>query len=109
MPVLVLCFFVVPGASAMAQHQAIRAPRHSHSLENWEACLWTCPEVVLVQIQPVVKANGQSRKRVLDEAVVRHGGGHFCPPELCLFAGGTTNARLFTTARGNPLFLLKGE
>jgi len=53
------------------------------SIVTWRKCLEAQPGVVLVQ--PLLKADGSSRKFVVDLKVIESGGGHLCPHELYVF------------------------
>ena len=46
----------------------------------------------VVTVQPVVNADGTSRKSGVPEAALARGGGHLCPYELYVYIGETANA-----------------
>ena len=58
------------------------------SIGAWQRCVESKPDVV--HVQPLLNADGSSRKSVVDPKVIQNGGGHMCPHELEVYIGKTT-------------------
>ena len=58
------------------------------SIGAWQRCLEAQRDVV--HVQPLLNADGSSRKSIVDPKVIQNGGGHLCPHELEVYIGKTT-------------------
>ena len=71
----------------MALEHAVSAEALRLNIEDWRQCLEACAHVT--RVEPVLAADGSTRKSEVSASAVAAGGGHRCPYELYVYIDGT--------------------
>ena len=87
--------------SCLLPHTMVPGLRHNLScsatcvnIDAWQCSLESQPDVI--HVQPLLNADGSSRKSVVEQDVILNGGGHLCPHELQVFIGERTKKARIT-------------